>query len=417
MTRALLLLALLSACGGGVQADPGPRPASVLLIAVDGLRADRVGCYGYPRPTTPHLDALAARGLRYSDVASPAPWTAPALAALLTGRYPSAIGWTDLALPLPYEADLISERLSAAGYATGAVVNSPLAAVRFNLDQGFDDYRQVGLPPEDADDDDVFPPSASEVTTATLELVEAAGARPFFVLAHYSDPLPPWDVPERFMDPGYVGPIEAGLSLREMLRLGPGLNSADQAALTALGDAALAGVDAEIGRLFEGLEARGRAADTYLVVVGTSGVELFEHGELGVAKRLYDELVHVPWLLAGPRIAPGLVEDPASLIDVTPTLLELLAQRPAPRADGVAVLPGLAPPARVLISETDRARALRAVVEGNWKLIHDRQTGASELYDLLVDPGERTDLARRRPEVVEALLGTLDAWELSCAAE
>jgi hypothetical protein len=327
------------------------------------------------------------------------------------------MGWTNLELPLPYGVSLLSERLSAEGYATGAVINSRLAAVRFNLDQGFDEYRQVGLPPQDAGDDDVFPLTANLVTDEALGLIESARERPFFVLAHYTDPLPPWDVEDRFGDPDYMGPIEPGLSLREMLRLGPGLDAADRAALSALGDAALAQVDGQIGRLLEGLEARARAADTFVVVVGTSGVELFEHGELGTAKRLYDELVHVPWLLAGPGITPGLVEDPTSLIDVTPTLLELLHMRRAPRADGVSVLPGLAPPMRVLISETDRARELRAVVEGNWKLIHDRETGISELYDLLVDPGERTDLARRWPERVEVLLMTLAAWEESCAAE
>lgn len=418
MARALSgSLLLLAACGGDVDAGASPRPASVLLVAIDGLRVDQVGAYQGGSGVTPNLDQLAREGLRYSDVATPAPWTAPAVAALLTGRYPTALGWTGLDVPLPYEATLLGERLGEEGYATGAVVNSRHVAARFNLDQGFDAYDEVGLVPVEATDDDAFPPTAAQVTDAALRLVDGAGARPFGLLVHYADALPPWDVPGAAIDPSYLGPIERGLSLRELLRLGPSLGGADLAALVALHDAAVAHVDHELGRLLRGLDERGRRVDTFVAVVATSGLELADHGELGNAKRLYDELVHVPWVLAGPNLEPDVLEDAASLIDVAPTLLELLGTRPLDRADGAPVLPHLAPPARLLVSETDRARSLRAVTIDRWKLIHDKERGTSELYDLLEDPGETRDLARQQPEQVEQLIEYLEAWEESCAAE
>lgn len=402
----LALVACGGACGGVAALEP-VRPASVLLIAVDGLRVDQVGAYQGTTGVTPNLDDLARVGVRYTDVATPAPWTAPALAALLAGRYPSAMGWTDLAGPLPYEVTLLPERLGAEGYASGAVVSHRHAAVRFNLDQGFGAYEEMGLASEEA--------TAPEVTDAALALVDAAGARPFCLLVHYADPLPPWDVPADVLDASYEGPVTAGLSLHDLMRLSPDLDPADLRALGALHDAAVAMVDHELGRLLEGLEARGRRADTFISVVATSGFERMEHGEVGTAKRLYDELVHVPWILAGPRLEPAVLRDAASLIDVTPTLLELLGAEPLPRADGAPVLPHLAPPERPLISETDRARSLRAVTIGRWKLIHDKQTGQSELYDLLEDPGETHDLAAQQPSQIKRLEAFLATWEKNCA--
>jgi len=407
-------LLALGACGGVTAHEP-ERPASVLLVAVDGLRPDQVGAYRGGGGVTPNLDELASAGARYSDVATPTPWTAPALAALLAGRYPSAMGWTDLERPLPYGETLLPEHLGQRGYATAAVVNHRHAAARFNLDQGFDAYLEVGLAPEGSTDDDAFPPSAPRVTDAALERVDAAGARPFCLLVHYADPLPPWDLPADALDPAYAGPVAARMSLRELTGLPQGLEAEDRRALGGLYGAAVALVDQELGRLLAGLEARGRRADTYVSVVATSGLELMEHGEVGTAKRLYDELVHVPWILAGPGLEPVVLEDAASLIDVTPTLLELLGIEPLPRVDGAAVLAHLPAPERVLVSETDRARNLRAVASDRWKLIHDRQTGRSELYDLLEDPQETRDLAAQLPSEVERLEAFLAEWEASLA--
>ncbi|MDA1266088.1 MAG: sulfatase [Planctomycetota bacterium] len=409
---------LLNGCGGEVSADESPRPPSVVLVAVDGLRADQVGAYSGVG-STPNLDDLAAHGLRYSDVSTPTPWSAPALAALLSGRYPSALGWTDLEAALPYDVELLSELLAEEGYRTAAIVNHRFVAGRFNLDQGFEphNYMEVGLPPEGATDDDVFPPSGAQVTGAALTWLDAVGDDPFFLLVHYADALPPWDLATSPIDPHYQGPIANGLSYRDLMRLSLDLTGADQQALMALYDAAVAGVDVQVGRLLEGLEGRGRDEDTFVCVVGISGLELGEHGELGTAKRLYEELLHVPWILTGPGVEPGVLQDASSLIDVTPTLLDLIGAPGASRADGLVMLPELGTPDRILISETDRARSLRAVVDGRWKLIHDHETGTSELYDLVDDPGETQDLASARPKIVRTLEALLFDWEKSCEAE
>lgn len=418
MARTLsCLLLVLAGCGGGPVAQGLPRPASVLLVAIDGLRTDQIGAYQGAEGVTPNLDQLAREGVRYTDVATPAPWTSPALASLLSGRYPSSMAWTDLERPLPYGVTLLPEHLAGAGYLTGAVVSHHHAAARFNLDQGFESYHEVGFESDGETDDGVAPSSAAQVTGRALSILASAGARPFCLLVHYADPLPPWDLPEEVLDPSYVGPVEAGLSMRDLTRVSRDLRPEDRSALARLHDASVAQVDSELGRLLEGLELQGRMEDTYVCVVATSGLELGDHGELGTAKRLYDELVHVPWVLAGPALAPTILEEAASLIDVTPTLLELLGAEPLPIADGAAVLPNRPPPERLLVSETDRARCLRAVTVDRWKLIHDQETGVSELYDLLSDPGETRDLAGKLPTEVDRLKAFLDRWEASLAVE
>jgi len=397
-----LLLCFACGAGDGVRAGEKLRPPSVLLVAVDGLRADRVGCYGHPQSATPTLDRLAERGVRYADAVTPTPWTAPALAALLTGRYPSGLGWTDLSKRLSHDAELISEALERRDYFTAAVVSHPFAAARFGLDQGFETYVEVGS-------------SAAEVCEASLSLLDSAGQRPFAMLAHFADPLPPWDSREPLVERDYAGPVRDARTLGELMELVPHLTEADRVALEVLHDDAIAAVDRQLGRLLEALAARGRLEDTYVVVVGISGTELGEHGELGSAKRLYDEVVHVPWILAGPRLSPGVVRGAVSLIDVSPTLLALLRVGDAGPFDGAVALPDLPVPARLLVCETDRARSLRAITDERWKLIRDQETGSCELYDLLADPEERTDLSARHAARVEALEAALEGWRRGLA--
>lgn len=407
----VLLLAGLgsAACDGGVHASR--RPTSVLLVVVDGLRADHVGCHGYPRRTTPSLDALAARGRRFANAVSPAPWSTPALAALLSGCYPSTVGLVDLDAPLADEALLLAELFAAEGYATGAVASHPFAAASWNLYQGFAQVREVetgalGEAPATA--------TSAAVTDAALALIERAGSRPFFVLAHYADPLPEWiaDDSVDFGDPAYDGPVRPGTSYEEILRRQDELTAADVVELAAVYDSEIARVDREIGRLLDGVDGRGRGGETLVLLTSLHGVELFDHGELGDAKTLYDELIHVPLVAHGPGVAPGVERAAVSLIDVAPTLVDLFGIPAHGRFDGVSLVLQGAPPERELFAETDRARSLRAVLSERWKLVHDLESGRFELYDLAADPAESTDLSESAavPEA-RALEAALLAWE------
>lgn len=421
--RVLLPLVLAAVgCGGGVQARHATaEEPSVLVVVIDGLRADRLGGRGGAPAKTPVLDALGAEGRRWVDVITPAPWSAPALAALLAGAYPSTLGMTDLEAPLAPATRTLAEILSARGYATGAVLSHPFVGARHGFDQGFAQVVEVGYPPADGQQGTQVPrtPTGGAATDAALRFLDGVRGRPYLLLVHYADPLPPW--PARgvgFGDPEYRGPVVPGMDYRELLARAAAMDEADREQLAALYDGEVAATDRELGRLLAGLAQCGRDADTLVVVTSLHGFELLEHGQLGDAKTLYDELIHVPLVVRGPGVPPGVDRTAASLIDVLPTVLGWLGAGGTGSAgegpfegpfEGIALRPGQPPPARDLYAETDRARSLRAVISGRWKLIRDLETGGVELYDLLDDPLERLDLSDRGP--VRALEAALRAWE------
>lgn len=405
----LLLCTLFAGCSSEAKAHLDPDMPSVLIVAIDGLRPDQVGSFGAPGGgVTPTLDELAVRGVIYTDAITPAPWSAPALASILSGCNPSTLGWTDLETPLPYAAVLLAERLDQ--HVSGAVVSHRFVDASTHLDQGCGHYESVGVPPLDAGEDHVPKAAAERVVDAGLTFIDGTGSAPFFLVLHIADPMPPWDVIGHRVAEDYDGPVRAGQPLPELLRLASRMNGADRVAIEALHDEAVERVDRELGRLVKGLEQRGRLSNTYLCIVGSLGAERGEHGELGTSMRLYDELLHVPWILTGPRLSRAEVNAPVSLIDVAPTLLSLVEVE-ADGMDGRPALPGVEAAPRFLVSETDRARSLRAALWDRWKLIHDHETGQSELYDLLEDPGELRDLSDIQPDRVRELEAALDEWE------
>ena len=146
------------------------------------------------------------------------------------------------------------------------------------------------------------------------------------------------------------------------------------------------------------------------MVTSTAGVELFDHGSLGDQKTLYDELVHVPLVALGPRLDPRRVDTTASLVDLGPTLLSWLGLPEWNGYDGEIIDPDQVWSERVLFLETDRARQLRGVTKGTWKLIEDREREVKELYELRSDPAEARDLAERSSRKAEDLGGLLDAF-------
>jgi len=438
--RRLLPMALAAAA---CAPDASERP-NLLLITVDTLRADHLGCYGYERDTSPNLDRLAREGLRFTRAASPRAKTTPAVASLLTGLYPHDHGVRDLAAPLDRPVPLLQEELRERGWFTAAIVgNFVLTRARSGLDRGFDvwidelpDVR--GVPPHDAPQR-----TAASLTDAALELLpEVLEARtgPWFLWLHYMDPhgayepprehdvflaqttdpipreedLPPSPI-HRYRVADYNVPDEAFLAGRP-----------DANRVRALYDGEIHYADAEIGRVLEHLRESGQLERTLVVVTADHGESLgehrywFEHGSY-----VYEATCRVPLIVRLPgamdaRPEPGLRAGGISLVDVAPTLLDLLGL-PAPRLpDGPAgssraslVRRDSAAPRplfyeKVEGAELDRAVQIKAVRLGDWKLIrryaHVTRGGrrelvplSDELYDLAADPLEARDLSDRPP--------------------
>ena len=382
--RAMALCAALAVASCSGTSAPDTRP-NVLLLTLDTVRADRLGCYGYARARTPNLDALAGRGVRFERAYATVPYTLPAHASILTGLYPPAHGLhVNFQGSLPADARPMAAAFQDAGYRTAGLVASGILDRRFGLARGFDFYDDLHDRP--LNDANQVERPGGEVTDAALKWLGEASPKPFFAWVHYYDAHDPYEPPEGFRD--FAEPY----------------------------DGEIAFVDAQVGRLLAGLEHLGKLANTWVVVVADHGEAFGEHGEFGHGLLVYDSTMHVPLIVAGPApiVAGGVVHAPVSQVDIAPTLLELLGGRAPAALEGRSLLPELraeATPERSPLLECEHSlrsydwAPLYAIVSGDWKFI---QAPRPELYDVAHDRAEEHDLAPEKPEVSAGLGADLE---------
>jgi arylsulfatase A-like enzyme len=398
--RLAAALLMLGTAAFGAAGCRDARPRNLLLISLDTLRADHLGCYGYGRPTSPFLDSLAAEGVVFDRAFSAAPWTLPSHASLFTGLYPSQHGVKNEGFSVPKDVVTLPQSLAERGFATAAVVSAHFLAPRYGLDRGFERYIVVPTNPRHGG-------AATTVSAHGLAWLAKETRRPFFLFLHYMDIHSDYAAAPRFealFSAPYQGPVDGSTrQLRAFTRKQIAFDAADRSRLVDLYDAEIRQLDAALESLFAKLREQGALEHTLVVVTADHGEELFEHGGVLHGQSHYQELLHVPLILVGPGLPKGVrIATPVSLVDLAPTLLALF-EAPAP-----PVLAGrdLAPlwrsgdagwPERDLFAEADRTverrDTERAVIHGNWKLVLHRDTGARELYDLSADPHEQVNLA------------------------
>lgn len=378
----VLASAVLSACRqheGTTFAD-----ASVLLISIDTLRADRLPAYGYRAGATPTIDRLAREGVLFEDVYSPCPQTLPAHASLFTGLMPARHGVRDnIGFTLKAGSRTLAERFKAAGFVTGAAVSAYVLRAQTGIARGFDAF-----------DDRLEIPGASESLgsvqrdgSVALESlgrwIDEQDEKRFFAFLHLYEPHTPYAPPERHRRFGH--PYD--------------------------GDVAYA--DELVGRFVERLRQQGLLDQTIVAVTSDHGEGLNDHGEEEHGIFLYREAVHVPLLLRLPGAARQgtRIKGTVGLGDVAPTLLEL-AGLPADGMDAVSLAPALRAgraESRPVYSETLFPRyhfgwsELYAVTEDRYRYI---RAPRPELFDLAQDPGEKTNLLASRA----AAAGPMNAW-------
>jgi arylsulfatase A-like enzyme len=404
-----------TASGSGHAREPVPPPHHVLLVSIDTLRADHVGSYGYAKPTTPHLDALAAEAIVFENASTTAPWTLPAHASLLTGLYPSHHGAREERDSLSPDVTTLAGALRSRGFATASVVNVVFASAYFGLDRDFDTHVLVG-------NNERPRGTAREVTRRGLEWLDAQGERQTFLFLHYFDAHSDYTAVSRFREPFPSQPGRLRGRTRELYALNAGAIRAeprDVDHLVSLYDAGVRQLDHDLGALFDALRERGRLADTLLVVTADHGEEFGEHGNFSHGRH-YQELLRVPLIVRLPGGASGgaRIAEPVSLVDVAPTVLAAVGADSDAATDGVDLAPlwrgaSAAGAGRRIFAQTGpfMGDAFRSVREGEFKLILDRRTGRRELYHLADDPGEGTDVAAEHPEVADRLAGAIAELE------
>jgi arylsulfatase A-like enzyme len=433
-TASALLALALGACGGA-ERDGGAdaaRPKNLLLISLDTLRPDHLGCYGHARDTSPALDALAARGVRFADVTAAAPWTLPSHATMLTGLYPSTHGVKNHETRLADSFVTLAEELAARGLRTLAVVNTfNVGAPQFQLAQGFQQFHYE--PPRALQKDSN---RGREVVAKAKELLAAGDAeQPFFLFLHFydahTDLTPRKEYRERFVEP-YDGPLTGRTQELVALRRSGGTVGADDLRwLRQMYDAEIRQLDDLLGRFLAWLDERGMLADTLVVVTSDHGEEFQEHGSFLHGRTHFQEVLRIPLILAGPGVPAGrVVEEPVHGVDVVPTVLARMGVPSSVPRDGLDLSPlmhgGALPEARerLLFGEADHLNEIdgeevldvrRMVRRGSEKLLFDRVSGAVALHDLARDPGELVDLADERPERVAELRAALERFDARAA--
>lgn len=420
----VLGLASLGGCGRppaasspetGAQA-PSSTPPNVVLYVVDTLRADHLGCLGHPGDPTPAMDELARHGVLFEHAAAPAPWTLPSVASILTSTLACEHGVTVPGHRVPPGLPTLAERLADAGYRTASFHENPYAGRATDLCRGYEECELV-----------------KPVTLAPVKRwLAAADDRPFFLYFHSMEPHDPNWPREDEVDEGRASLVNR--ALRNLTRTYTGDFSAgrepDVAAVTARQVALhehLDRVARDAGQLYRGevtnadellaelvrfMKDEDAWKNTLFVFLSDHGEELGDHGGWLHGQSAYDELIRVPLIMRFPGDAHAgeRVTRPVALLDVLPTILDVTGLTDAAgTVRGASLLPSLSGSGAP--AETPRVVAMRlnqhmvhgvfleargdvnvVVRQGPWKGILNVDRRTAELYDIVTDPGERTNL-------------------------
>lgn len=402
---AVLILSCL-ACG---RPPADTAPPNILLISIDALRADHLSCYGYDRHTSPNLDRLAARGTRFSRAFVNTHGTPPSHTTLLSSLYQEThrVGFRSdpMANSLPAGVEMVQELFSAGGWHTVAVTGGGFMSSEYGFSRGFD----------------VYVDRAGRVTRQAEELVEQIRSLPrdgrsVFAFLHTYQVHSPYAPPKRFRQlfGEYEGSVEATSEALLEANSDPGRNFSreDFEYLESLYDGEIRFTDEVLGELLASLANSGFLDNAVVVVTSDHGEEFGEHGGVLHGGKLFEELLRVPLIISGAGVGRGIVE-PAlvSLVDIAPTILSLVGLEAPASMEGRSVFDRPATERwqdqRVFAQYGDALYCVRAP---RWKLIQRTANQNVKLFDLHRDPGERTNVRARHPDLVDSLLAELEEW-------
>jgi arylsulfatase A-like enzyme len=401
---ALTVVALIAA----ICAQSSSRPPNVILISIDTLRSDHLGCYGYDRNTTPAVDAFRREAVLFRTAIASAPSTLPSHASMFTSLAPQHHGAAHTkSTPLAAGFVTLAEVLRDAGYRTAAYSGGVQLAPEYGLNQGFETYEDV--------DDGTF----RQVAARARPFLEREKGRPFFLFLHtYEVHHPYWPSPEeraRF-ETASATILPSYIDKRLLERINAGqmrIDDADRAHIANAYDSEISSMDEAFRGLVADLKRLGVYDNSIIVFTSDHGEELGEHGFMGWhSHTLYEELLRVPLLVRFPsaKHAGSAVEGMVRSVDIAPMVLETLGIASPAQFQRFSLATALArgrPPASAVLlwreSPPGDAAEHDGLRTGDWKLADGR------LYDLRNDPRETRDLAAEHPDVARDLTNRMQA--------
>lgn len=386
---------------------------NVLFIVIDTLRAERMDSYGSARETSPIMTELASTGIRFANVESQSSWTKASMASMWQGMYPERTGIQRYMKSMTDDAEMPAEILRDAGFSTGGIWRNGWVAANFGFNQGFDLY--VRPNPLSRAGMQRGNPSARGLSGTDYDATQAA----FGFLDTYKNDR--WFLYMHYMDVHQYLYADSSPSYGTRL--------------LDFYDSSIHWTDRNIGFLMDALRDHNLIDKTLVVIMSDHGEGFWEHGQEGHARTLFKEVQHVPLLIIPPFKIPGgiVVEEQIANVDIWPTILDLLKQKPLSRADGKSLLPLIANAGGVA-ADPDELAALRdrpvfsqldlswgkvddpsdpliAMVKGNYRaIVRPNREGQQWLYDHSVDPDEKHNLAAEKPELYAELRAEIQAF-------
>ncbi len=423
---------------------------NVLIYTIDTLRADHASLYGYSRNTTPFLKKLGASGIVFDNAQAQATWTKPSIASLMTSLYSFTHGIVSDADTIPAGSATLAAQLRTAGYVTASIVSTPFVGRATGLDRGFDymlEYpvvlRQVNARTDRATD-------SAALNRVVFPWLDRHHDEPFFLYAHATDPHAPYDPPPPF-ESVFAKPAETSTFEREYASFktnheyggGAVINRAmcEKAGIDPdrfihqaenRYDGEVLRNDSSFELLIKKLRQLGVLDNTLIIVLSDHGEEFWDHGWTAHGHSVYEELTHVTLMMWNPALfpKPRRISEPVQLIDVMPTVLDLLALKTPPVAEGQSLVPlargqefkrrglvlsskfaAVRPEGLVPENSTDSF----SIIDSQWTFIYRNKAAKAgikkvELYDRKTDPAEQHDLSAQHPDDVEKKIATLTQW-------
>jgi len=414
---------MLQGCGnekdsGGVASDEidnvaGSKPYNVILISIDTLRPDHLTCYGYPLPTSPCIDEFAKRCTVFTNVHSQSPWTTPSFASMFTSLYPSVLNLGRWPNPgrISANAVTLAEVMRDKGYVTAAFTEGGMVHSKFGFDKGFDTMRERYKRIEFS-------------VPECLDWMNRNKSRNFFVFLHTYDVhryCPPEQFSNRFM-PEYDGDLVPGKELAVSLQCYFDYkgydDEEDRKRIVSLYDGEILFVDHWLGKLFMALDNAGIMDNTIVILTSDHGEEFWEHGRTGHGYTNYEEVLKVPLMIYHPDMPPGRCIEPARLLDIAPTITDMVGAKANQAWMGTSLVP-------LIMGETASDNTFSfaeyghiyyvSVKQGKWKLLRmlrsKKATGKSSedfLYDLEADPAETVDVSAQHEAMFARMQKLLD---------
>jgi arylsulfatase A-like enzyme len=393
------------------QKEPAPshpipkQGPNILILMVDTLRADRLGCYGHKVDTSLGIDAFSQNALLFENAYATAPWTLASVAGMMTGRYPSVMGITDDMVLVDDRYRTLAQILADRGYSTGSIISHLFVGKAYNLHRGFAYYNEDNLPKNDMH---ISAPGVSDAGIAFLN--RQTPDHPFFLFLHYFDPHYKYlmhDILNTY--PDFDGLIDSKMSIHHLRSLAENdyFTDDDRRYLNALYDSEVRLSDYHVERVLGELRHLGLYDNTVIVFVADHGEELAGRPDrwIGHSRKLTQEQIRVPLIIKLPKMKQGKrIRRNVSLVDILPTLAAIVGAPVPEDIDGVPIdLDGNGGGRDIVFAETYRWTARQAVFFDQWKLVHDVKRKQDFLYELTTDPYTYKNLAGINREMVVTL--------------